>query len=96
MHRNLGIAFSLFAVACMPSKPKVSSPPASSAAATCSQESVAAVIYLVDGQPVTCTSAMAVPANRIGSVEVLKGAAAAAYGASTAASVVIIQTKQER
>jgi TonB-dependent SusC/RagA subfamily outer membrane receptor len=79
----------------MPSKAKVAPPPASSRAAICPQEEAPPVIYLVDGKPVSCTSAMALPAHRIESVEILKGAAAAAFGASTTAGVVIIQTKRD-
>jgi TonB-dependent SusC/RagA subfamily outer membrane receptor len=96
MRRNLFIALSLLIGACMPSKAKVAPAPASSAPAVCSQEGAAAIIYLVDGKPVTCTSAMAVPATRIASVEVLKGAAALSqYGASAAGGVVVITTKRE-
>ena len=80
----------------MPSKPEVAPVPASSGAATCSQERAAAVIYLVDGVRVTCTAAMSVPTDRIASVEVRKGTAAAAYGASAAAGVIVIQTKRDR
>jgi hypothetical protein len=95
MRRNLLIASSLLAGACVPSQAKVAPAPASSGAAACSQESPATVIYLVDGKPVTCTSAMALPADRVGSVEVLKGAAALSqYGAPAGVSVVVIQTKR--
>jgi outer membrane receptor protein involved in Fe transport len=95
MHRNLGIALSLVAVACMPSKAKVAATPASGVAATCSKESAAAIAYFVDGRSATCTSAMSLPTNRIASVEVLKGAAAVAYGGAAAEAVVIIQTKRD-
>jgi TonB-dependent SusC/RagA subfamily outer membrane receptor len=95
MHRTLSIALSLFAVACMPAKAKVAATPATNVA-TCSEERAAAIAYFVDGKSATCTAAMSLPTNRIASVEVLKGAAAAAYGASTAAGVVIIQTKRDR
>jgi hypothetical protein len=96
MRRNLFLALSLLAGACMPAKAKVAPAPASGGAAPCSQER-AAVIYLIDGQPVTCTSAMALPANHIASIEVLKGAAALAqYGAPTGVSVVSIRTKRDR
>jgi hypothetical protein len=50
---------------------------------------------LVDGQPLTCTSARAFPSNRIESVEVVKGEAAAWYGASPEGRGVIIQTKRD-
>jgi outer membrane receptor for Fe3+-dicitrate len=96
MHRRLAIALSLVALACMPSKPKVGRAPASSGAATCSQERAAAVLYIVDGLPVTCTAAMSLPTDRIASVEVRKGSAAAEYGTSAATGVVIIQTKRGR
>jgi TonB-dependent receptor-like protein len=98
MRRNLLIGLSLLAGACMPAKAKVAPAPASSGAATCSsQEGAAAVIYLVDGKPLTCTSAMALPTDRIASVEVLKGPAALSqYGAPAGVSVVIIQTKRDR
>jgi TonB-dependent SusC/RagA subfamily outer membrane receptor len=96
MRRNVFIASSLLAGACMPSKAKVVAAPASSAAATCSQERAAAITYFVDGKSATCTSVMALPASRIASVEVLKGAAALSlYGAPAGVSVVIIQTKRE-
>ena len=89
---------SLLALACMPSKPKVAPTPAASGggAATCSEEGAAAVIYIVDGLPATCRTAMSLPTDRIASVEVRKGAAAAAYGASAATGVVIIQTRRDR
>jgi len=62
----------------------------------CKQERAVAISYLVDGQPATCRSAMALPRSRIASVEVLKGAAAALqYPASAADGVIIIQTKRE-
>jgi hypothetical protein len=80
----------------MPAKAKVAAAPASSAAATCSQERAAAITYFVDGKSATCTSVMALPANRIASVDVLRGAAAVLYRASAAESVVIIQTKRDR
>jgi TonB-dependent SusC/RagA subfamily outer membrane receptor len=95
MRRNLYLAFSLLVAACMPSKAKVAAAPASSVATTCSQQR-AAIRYVVDGESATCTSAMALPRSSIASVEVLKGTAAALYGASAAESVVIIRTKQER
>jgi hypothetical protein len=96
MRRNLFIALSLLAGACMPSRAKVTADPPSSAAAACRQESAAAITYFVDGKSATCTSAMALPANRIASVEVLKGPAALSqYGAPAGVSVVIIQTKRE-
>jgi uncharacterized lipoprotein YbaY len=94
MRRNLYLAFSLLA-ACTPSRAKVDVAPASSVATACGQET-AAVRYVVDGKSATCTSAMALPRDSIVSVEVLKGTAAALYGASPAESVVIIRTKQER
>ena len=96
MDRRLAMTLSLLALACMPSKPKVVPVPAASGAAACSQERAAAVLYIVDGLPVTCTAAMNVPTDRIASVEVRKGAAAAEYGASAATGVVIIQTKRDR
>jgi TonB-dependent SusC/RagA subfamily outer membrane receptor len=96
MHRKLVIALSLLAVACTPSRAKVVPTPASSGAAMCSQERAPAVLYLVDGLPATCTTAMSLATDRIASVEVLKGPSAAAYGASAAAGVVIIQTKRDR
>ena len=96
MHRRLAIASSLVALACLPSKPAVTPEPASSGAATCSQERAAAVLYIVDGLPVTCTAAMSVPTDRIASVEVRKGAAAGEYGTSAATGLIIIQTKRDR
>jgi TonB-dependent SusC/RagA subfamily outer membrane receptor len=97
MYRNLYLAFSLLAVACMPAKAKVAAPPSSPAAAKCSKDDPAAAIFLIDGKPVTCTAAMSLPSSRIASVEVLKGPAAVSlYGPSAAAGVVIIQTKQDR
>lgn len=97
MHRRLAIASSLVALACISSKPKVAPAPASSGAATCNEErAAAAVLYIVDGLPVTCTAAMSLPTDRIASVEVRKGAAAAEYGSAAATGVVIIQTKRGR
>ena len=95
MHRTV-IALSLFVAACTPSKPAVAPAPSSSGAASCAEEKATAVLYVVDGKPVTCVSAMGLPTERIASVEVLKGPAAAAYGASAGAGVVIIQTKRNR
>jgi len=92
MHRKLCIAFSLIAGACMPAPPKVATAPA----ARCSQERAAAIAYVVDGKAATCEFAMALSADRIASVEVLKGAAAAQYGVSAAGGVILIQTKQDR
>lgn len=73
-------------------------PPSAVAAAleplACTREGAAALTYVVDGQPATCTSAMALPRSRIASIEVLKGAAAALqYPASAVEGVIIIQTK---
>jgi hypothetical protein len=96
MRRNLFIALSLLTGACMPSKPNVAGTPASSAAAACGQERAAAIAYFVDGKSATCTSAMALPASRIASLEVLKGPAALSrYGAAAGVSVVVIETKRE-
>jgi len=85
MRRNFCIAFSLIAGACMPTRAKVSTAPA----AKCSQEP-AAIAYVVDGKAATCEFVMALSADRIASVEVLKGAAAPAGG------VIIIQTKRDQ
>ena len=96
MRRNLCIALSLLAGACMPSTAKVAAVPASSAAAACGQDTAAAITYFVDGKSATCASAMALPADRIASVEVVKGQAALLqYGAPAGVSVVVIQTKRE-
>ena len=96
MRRCLCLVLSLLAGACMSPKPAVTPAPSSSAAA-CSGRNSAPVIYLVDGKPVTCTAAMSLPSDRIATVEVLKGPAAVSlYGASAAAGVVVIETKQER
>ena len=94
MHRNLGLALGLLAVACVPAKTKVGGAPTPRPAATC-DEPTSAIIYLIDGAPVTCTSAMGLAADRIASVEVLKGdAAVSLYGPSARAGVVVIQTKR--
>lgn len=95
MRRKLYVALTLLVAACMPSKATVAAAPAASVATTCDEQS-AAIRYIVDGKSATCASAMALPRNSIVSVEVLKGTAAALYGASAAESVVIIRTKQER
>ena len=95
MRRNLYLASTLLVAACMPSKAGVAAAPASSVATACSQQS-AVIHYVVDGKSATCTSAMALPRNGIASVEVLKGTAAALYGASAGQRVVIIRTKQDR
>jgi hypothetical protein len=62
---------------------------------TCRRGYAESFIYLVDGKPATCASAMAVPRNRIASVEVLKGAAAALHTGSTGDGVILIQTKRD-
>jgi TonB-dependent SusC/RagA subfamily outer membrane receptor len=67
-----------------------------SVAAKCSHERAAAIAYIVDGKAATCESAMALSADRIASVEILKGAAAAQYGVSAEGGVIIIQTKRDR
>jgi phosphotransferase system HPr-like phosphotransfer protein len=95
MRRNLYLAFILLVAACVPSKTGVTAAPASSVETTCGEQS-AAILYVVDGKSATCASAMALPRDRIASVEVLKGTVAALYGASAAESVVIIRTKQDR
>jgi outer membrane receptor protein involved in Fe transport len=74
---------------------KVDTAPASSVVTACSQQTTT-VRYVVDGRSATCTAAMAIARDSIVSVEVLKGTAAALYGASPTESVVIIRTKQER
>lgn len=64
--------------------------------AACSQRPET-LAYIVDGKAATCSSVMALPANRIASVDVLKGAAAVSqYGAPPGAGVIVIQTKPER
>ena len=94
MHRSLSLALSLFVVACVPARRTPASPPTSGAAATCAKGEPA-VIYLIDGQPVSCTSAMGVAVDRISSIEVLKGdAAVSLYGPSARAGVVVIQTRR--
>lgn len=96
MHRLLWIALSLMAGACMSSKAKVAATPASSLAETCSREGTAAIAYFVDGKAATCAFAMTLPADRIVSVEVLKGAAAVAHGVAETGTVIMIRTKQDR
>lgn len=96
MRRQLLLGTGLLVAACGPAKP-AATPVPSARAAACDKESASPLIYLVDGKPVTCTAAMSVPSTRIASVEVLKGAAAAAvYGPSAASGVVVIQTKRDR
>jgi TonB-dependent SusC/RagA subfamily outer membrane receptor len=96
MRRNLCIALSLFAGACTSPRATVASAPTESVAAKCSHERAAAIAYIVDGKAATCESAMALSADRIASVEILKGAAAAQYGVSAEGGVIIIQTKRDR
>jgi TonB-dependent SusC/RagA subfamily outer membrane receptor len=92
MNRSLCVALVFLAAACASAKAKDVTPP-SAAAAACPKSS--ATIYLLDGQPISCTAAMSVPASRIASVEVLKGPAAIAlYGPAAAPGVVVIETKQ--
>ena len=94
MRGNLMVAASLVASACIPSTATVTPAPASSAP-VCVEDTAPSVIYLVDGAPVTCTAAMAIPRTHIAWVEVLKGdAALALYGVSPAGGVVSIQTKK--
>jgi TonB-dependent SusC/RagA subfamily outer membrane receptor len=94
MHRHLYPALALLAVACIPAKSRVATTPASSTAARCG-EGDSAITYVVDGRPATCASAMGVAADRIASIEVLKGdAAVSLYGPSARAGVVVIQTKR--
>jgi hypothetical protein len=90
MRRNLCIALSLIAGACMPSRANVAAAPAASVGDKCSQERAAAIAYVVDGKAATCEFVMALSADRIASVEVLKGAAAPAGG------VITIQTKRDQ
>jgi TonB-dependent SusC/RagA subfamily outer membrane receptor len=93
MHRNLYLAISLLAVACTATKPRVAAAPTSTTPAACRGDS--RIAYVVDGKSATCASAMSLPADRIASIEVLKGPAAASlYGPSAAAGVVVIQTKR--
>jgi TonB-dependent SusC/RagA subfamily outer membrane receptor len=97
MRRHLCIALSLIAGACTSPRATVASAPAANVAAKCSQERTAAIAYVVDGKAATCESAMALSADRIASVEVLKGAAAVSrYGVSAESGVIIIQTKRDR
>jgi hypothetical protein len=94
MHRNLCLALSLLAAACIPAKPKVATAPTSSAAETCSEDK-SGITYVIDGKAATCTSVMSLAADRIASVEVLKGEAAVSlYGPFARAGVVVIQTKR--
>lgn len=90
MRRNLCIALSLVAGACMPAKTNVAASPAASVTPKCTQERAATIAYVVDGKPATCEFVMTLSADRIASVEVLKGASAPAGG------VIIIQTKRDR
>ena len=85
-----------FAGACAPARATVATPPSSIGSAACSKGD-SQMIFMIDGQPVTCTAAMSFPRDRIESVEILKGnAATALYGARGSAGVVIIQTKRAR
>jgi hypothetical protein len=94
MHRYLCLAVSLLAVACIPAKPKVATAPRSTAAETCSKDT-SGITYVIDGKAATCTSVMSLAADRIASVEVLKGEAAVSlYGPLARAGVVVIQTKR--
>jgi pimeloyl-ACP methyl ester carboxylesterase len=55
-----------------------------------------AMRYLVDGKSAACAQVVAFPRERIESVDLIKGAAAAAYGAQPGEGVVSIRTKLER
>jgi TonB-dependent SusC/RagA subfamily outer membrane receptor len=96
MRRYLWLAIGLVG-ACVPAKAKVATPAAATGPAACAEGDIAAAVFMIDGQPVTCTAAMSLPKERIESVEILKGEAARAlYGARGSAGVVMIQTKQPR
>ena len=94
MRRNLCFALTVLVAACVPAKSRVAGAP-SPAATKCSRGDP--VAYVIDGKSATCSAAMSLPADRIASVEVLKGPAAVSlYGPSASAGVVVIQTKRER
>lgn len=93
MRRSLYLALSLLAVACTAARPRIATAPTSTTPAACRDDS--RITYVVDGKSTTCASAMSLPADRIASVEVLKGPAAVSlYGPLAAAGVVVIQTKR--
>lgn len=52
-------------------------------------------LYILDGAEIPSQLARVLDARRIGSIEVLKGAAAGAYGSRSSAGVVVIRTKAE-
>lgn len=52
-------------------------------------------LYILDGSEIPSQLARVLDAKRIGSIEVLKGAAAVAYGSRAGAGVVVIRTKAE-
>ena len=55
------------------------------------------LVYLVNGKPTSCMAAMTIARNRIASIEVLKGAAAAMqYPGTAAEGVILIQTRAAR
>lgn len=61
----------------------------------CRRRGAESLMFVVDGNPSTCASAMALERSRIASVDVLKGAAAAAqYPTAVGQDVVVIQTKR--
>jgi hypothetical protein len=94
MHRTLYLTLGLLAVGCVPAKTRVAPAPKPSEAATCDRNDPA-IIFLIDGRPTTCTSAMGLAPDRIASIEMLKGdAAVTLYGPSARAGVVVIQTKR--
>lgn len=54
-----------------------------------------AQLYILDGSEIPSQLARVLDVKRIGSVEVLKGAAAVAYGSRASAGVVVIRTKAD-
>ena len=92
MRRSLCFALTVLVAACVPTKARIVGEPA--AARNCTKGDPA-LAYVIDGKSATCTAAMSLPADRIASVEVLKGdAAVSLYGPAARAGVIVIKTKR--
>jgi TonB-dependent SusC/RagA subfamily outer membrane receptor len=97
LRRHLCVALALLAGACSQPLKATPTPVPKSTDAACATENAPQAIYVVDGKVTTCTAAMSLQSGDIASVEVLKGAAAAAlHGPAATAGVVVIQTKRRR
>jgi TonB-dependent SusC/RagA subfamily outer membrane receptor len=89
----VGLALAL--AGCATTQPGRSATPApTSAQSRPAAATPAPALCIVDGQESSCQDVLQMPRDRIESVEVLKGRAAAAlYGSRAAAGVIVVTTK---